>query len=761
MIKISIIIPVYNTEMFIQESISSVLNQSLADIELICIDDASTDKSYEILLDNAKKDDRITIIRNTERRGAFQARNEGIRQAKGKYILFLDADDSLESGACQDLYHIITSKKVEILHFQVDVVDYGAGKTRTDNMRKFVLPYKKRLYGDEILTKCFRDKKYRFNLWNKVFSAELCKRALVHIDEEYYPKANDLYLYFILSLYAESYLGIASKRYYKYCFGRGSTGNRTINISQFENYCQEAKVVEAIKKLLIQSKKEKKYKDILDTIHWDLLKECINNWYLYLDHNQSAEGYDLLIKYWGVVDTVVGFSKLLNNDVGTVAAKIDGAKSISTNGKRIKTIGIFYYRMARGGVQRVISLLLPIYLSLGYKIVLFTDEVDLESDYDIPSEIKRVKLPTSIGGIEYEKRAPIFQKELEDNNIDLLFYHAAVAKDLLYEVLLTKTLGIPFVLTVHEMFSQSMVDSNLQIIARPYIYKLIDKVTVLSNTEKIYWNTFGIEAVYIPNPFDEFQVQEKEKDYILWIGRLEIRQKQYLHAIRIMREVVKFIPDAKMKLVGHEVTPGSMKSVMHEIKKWDLGNNIEVCKFQKNVNEFYERAKIHLLTSAFESFPMTIIESKSYGVPMILYDMPYLEILRGGKGYIAVKQDDIRGAALNVVELLSNEGKRSELGREALESIEGFKKQDLSILWQDVISQIAKGKEQSSLPFDELDKTEEPYKTILSTMLFHFGKSCEYREWVLNNTVDYKIGKLLLFIPRKIKRFLSKVRRGN
>jgi len=93
--KLSIIIPVYNTEKQLPRCIDSVLNQDYQDFELILLNDGSTDRSWEILKSYEKKDARIQLINHTNR-GVSATRNQGINQAKGEFILFIDSDDWIE-----------------------------------------------------------------------------------------------------------------------------------------------------------------------------------------------------------------------------------------------------------------------------------------------------------------------------------------------------------------------------------------------------------------------------------------------------------------------------------------------------------------------------------------------------------------------------------------------------------------------------------------------------------------------------------------
>ena len=93
--KVSVIIPVYNVEKYLCKCLDSVVNQTLRDIEIICVDDGSTDSSWEILKEYAQRDDRIKLI-HKENGGLSSARNVAMQVAKGDYIGFIDSDDWID-----------------------------------------------------------------------------------------------------------------------------------------------------------------------------------------------------------------------------------------------------------------------------------------------------------------------------------------------------------------------------------------------------------------------------------------------------------------------------------------------------------------------------------------------------------------------------------------------------------------------------------------------------------------------------------------
>ena len=111
MIKVSVIIPVYNAEKYLGKCLDSVINQTLKEIEIICIDDCSKDSSYLILREYQKKDTRIVVLKNETNQGVSMSRNIGLKAAKGEYIGFTDSDDIIDKDFFSNLYN--TAKKYD------------------------------------------------------------------------------------------------------------------------------------------------------------------------------------------------------------------------------------------------------------------------------------------------------------------------------------------------------------------------------------------------------------------------------------------------------------------------------------------------------------------------------------------------------------------------------------------------------------------------------------------------------------------------
>jgi glycosyltransferase involved in cell wall biosynthesis len=120
--KVSVIVPVYNVEKYLRQCLDSVLNQTLRDIEIICVNDGSMDGSLAILEEYVKKDLRVVVINQTNQ-GAGLARNKGIEVAKGEYIHFMDSDDYLVDGAYEKFYSVAKNNDLDIIRGKSHVFD--------------------------------------------------------------------------------------------------------------------------------------------------------------------------------------------------------------------------------------------------------------------------------------------------------------------------------------------------------------------------------------------------------------------------------------------------------------------------------------------------------------------------------------------------------------------------------------------------------------------------------------------------------------
>ncbi|WP_296870337.1 glycosyltransferase [uncultured Methanobrevibacter sp.] len=147
MVKVSVIVPVYNVEKYLEECLESIIDQSLRDIEIVCVNDGSTDGSLSILEEYAKLDDRIKII-SQENQGLAAARNTGLDNISGDYVYFIDSDDFLELNALEELYNVSVEKSLDFVLFKLINFDDETNEFYT--ISGYEMPAISDLVGDNV-----------------------------------------------------------------------------------------------------------------------------------------------------------------------------------------------------------------------------------------------------------------------------------------------------------------------------------------------------------------------------------------------------------------------------------------------------------------------------------------------------------------------------------------------------------------------------------------------------------------------------------
>ena len=167
MVNVSIIVPVYNVEKFLEKCLDSLINQTLKDIEIICVNDGSTDNSLNILKSFSEKDSRIIII-NKQNEGPSVARNTGMKIAKGEYIGFVDSDDWVDLDFYEKLYNSAINNGADISTASII------------RWRKYNTKYKIK-YSEEKTYTTLQDKMDCCNIpkicyvWNKLYKSTILK----------------------------------------------------------------------------------------------------------------------------------------------------------------------------------------------------------------------------------------------------------------------------------------------------------------------------------------------------------------------------------------------------------------------------------------------------------------------------------------------------------------------------------------------------------------------------------------------------------
>lgn len=482
----------------------------------------------------------------------------------------------------------------------------------------------------------------------------------------------------------------------------------------------------------------------------ELSDEIFNETKMSLNQLLSQYGYAYVLgqlaTIWSLDKAIKFFSKL---------------KLITNKKGEIKTIATNCIRAYHGGIERVNAQLMTLWIQMGYKVVLFTEEAENILDYPYPSTVKRLIIPPATNLTE---RLATIQKYCIDEKVDLFVNHTWWELSVLWECMMLKMMHIPYIQYVHGHFSHFLGFSK-NYLCQPQVFKLCDIVLSLSETNARFYQLCGCNSYIVQNPIPEDlsnsnALSNLDSKHILWVGRLE-PDKNPMDALKIFRLVHKQQSDVILDIVGGSEDGGGelISNLKSYVLKYNLQNNVifHGKKEQSEIEGFYLKAFCVLFTSEMEGYPMVVLESKAYGLPLVMYELPYLTLCKDGKGILTAPIGNIEQMADHILYLLENDSYRRSVGQSARESFDIFNANNLADTWNNIIKLCSSDKREiddlsyfNPANVNYADRLIEP--ALLESVKNGYNS-------VLINNIDYKIGHKILKFPRAIVNLIREVRR--
>ena len=646
-IKFSIVIPCYNSKNTIISCINSILKQSYNNIEIIIVDDCSTDGSFEIIENFLKTNQykNIFLYKNNENLNNFQTRLIGISKTTGDYILTVDADDTLNNNTCKKIYDNICLKLYYIFQFKINPIFNenisNADKINYQNFfkRKLISPYDfnfslQNPYSHSIATKCVIGYKLRY----------VANVLLKNINTKNIGLGEDFLITFLLFDICKDCFNI-DECFYNYNIGNGSSTSK--KQSDYEYIQIFLKLIDTLshEKNILQSKHKELFINYADQYCLNII---FNKIISINDEKECKQIAKQLLKYYDkqkLLKIIFDLYSDIHFSVKILEKLLPGLIDKNKN-HAIKNIALCYHSLTFGGIETFLKTIISFFKSKNINVYLFlqyTDNVNLSKEDLLNVTICKLSVPDYFNKNTLIIRQNQLKQLITDYNIDLVYFNSFTAWYMIYDLITCNSTNTYTIMHCHSNIELLTIDKynfkNVKFIFNALKY--YDCVVCLSNVDSNILKIKSIKnSIFIPNCLDELFLNECKKDTIykrdpnlyIWIGRFS-KEKGLMEAIDVFNDIYFMNKQAKLLLIGDKFDNSQDKyknQVINHINELGLNNSITFTGLltQNEIFKYLTTAFSLIYTSKYDGYPYTVAESLACGIPILAFDQPGNELFK-------------------------------------------------------------------------------------------------------------------------------------
>ena len=602
--KVSIIVPVYNVQNYINRCLKSLVNQTLDDLEIIIVNDGSTDFSKEIINKYMEKYQNKIRYFEKENGGLSSARNFGIKYATGKYIAFLDSDDYVEKDMYKTMYEVAEKENSEMV--ECDFIWEYMDKKIFDKRRN----YKNKR---EIM------KKPRVVAWNKLIKSEIIKS-----NEIFFPDGliyEDIEFFYKLLPHINK-ISYVQKNFVHYVQRKDSLSNKQDNKTNDIFYI--------LKNVLEYYKKMGLYKEYNKELNYMVRRICLGS---------------SLKRILKIKDKKLKNNLLLRTLYFLIFKKIK---------ERKKNIVFGITKLDIGGAERVLVDMVN-KLVEEYNITIFTIysngrlEKELNKNINVINLYKKQNVFTPIFLLLFGRI--IYRKYLKNKfEIEVAFLEGPITRIFKYK---DNSKKIAWVHNDIKNVFGSGIKSWIKKEIDKYVYKKYDTIIFVSEENRksfnnLYGNKFNEKVIYNYIDIERIKKFANEKikkedifegcrnNKILTIARLT-KQKGIDRLIRVHKKIIDNGINHKIFVIGDGE---ERKNLENEIKKFEVQNSFILLGAKENPYPYLKECDLFVLLSYYEGYGMVLEEAKIFDKPIVITNTAAKEAVRNYDNSIIVENNE-------------------------------------------------------------------------------------------------------------------------
>lgn len=635
---VSVIIAIYNNRLYLRKCLESALNQTLRDIEVIAVNDASTDDSLAIIESLAKEDPRLRIINKQANGGIFMARKSGVLAARGRYLMFSDGDDFLTPDACEIGYREIR-KGYDIVQGGANIVtvtkenpERAAQCARSMNGGE-IREYK----GGEILEEMYIKRSLIWPLWSKIMLRELAVAGYNDLKDGYYVGAEDVYAMASIAAKARNLLRIDAK-FYNYIFGTGISTLKRVN-KAYRLWFNHGETIKALGEYAKERSLNIGFRDLAGM----LCNAAISKWATDVPEHEAGQYFNIIKNQYGLEYVLDILIDQYSHRMEKIAAKF--CQCPAPAAKKIDFIGVVVKLNLLEEARHILAGLAAI--KRCKRIIVYLEGGQGEK-WTLPEGIEALTFEAA----NKKDRAFALARAVEQTRPDVVIYIDCQSQELFFDLVIFGHYGIPCLAVYLGDFCLPFLDKRA---GYPHSWhelalRRTNAVICFSLATELYLRLQGVTAWALPLPKAEIgKTGDKPQYDLAFIISAFTTDKEVQDCIHICRTIAQNFPWLSALAIDRgadEKLKGSLRSAIAEA---GLGQNITLTGTDCDVLDNISRARIFVSTKAWDGIGQDCALARTAGLLCVIFDLPLEQ-----SGIIKVAQGDIKAAADIISDLLNN-----------------------------------------------------------------------------------------------------------
>lgn len=643
--KVTVIVPNYNNAIFLGKCLDSLVSQTLTDIEIIVVDDGSSDDSLDICTSYMKLDRRVKLISLEHNQGTHIARKRGVAAASGDYLMFLDSDDFFMPYTCKEAW-LSVAQGYDMAGFYTNLIALGSDAAMDATaVERYINSIRAGVYSrEQIIDSAFVNKTINWNVCFRIFERSIAQRGFAELPDIRLITGEDCVEFLAMAYFARSLIQI-ERRLYNYVSGRGTSATDTIEKASLpaSSYGEALSVCRDFCEKHHMSYVYRAIKDIRFKSEISIL--------LRLDDYNKIKFFNKICAMFGLRYTVTSLA---------VQYAVKGGEHFAftrdigfDRPAHIKNIAFFCPSLIPSPVSRLVKALCDHLLECDFNISLIHEEWKIEDLQFDPRVHKYYLQPPNDSPAKLTRHILDLEQIVEAESLNMIIYTEILRPIQIWDYLILRMKGIPAVGLLIEDIASALFSRQSWIMPQEVATLLrnmaqcicTNRVTTLS------LQAIGVDACTLSIPSDKStqcarnSTRDGDTHTILVLTSHYRTEQTFDNCLLVLKEILKSLQNVHMLFLADTDDHEYIKQFSAKARKMGLGANVRFTGWLDNPASAFRQSSVVFAASASDEFATEIALANKYNLSVVKYAwVAYL--LDANASFVIVPHNDWHAAAI-------------------------------------------------------------------------------------------------------------------